>query len=89
MMSKIFSQILLIPILGYRYLISPLTGPRCRFVPTCSTYALEAIRVHGPAKGGWLTLCRLWRCRPFGPHGYDPVPPADCGHRHAVHKRGS
>ena len=46
----------------------------CRFVPTCSTFAIEAIEVHGPVRGAWLALRRLGRCRPFGPYGFDPVP---------------
>jgi putative membrane protein insertion efficiency factor len=59
----------------YKVLISPLIGPCCRFEPTCSTYCIEALRTHGFVKGLWLTVCRLCRCRPFGPSGYDPVPP--------------
>jgi uncharacterized protein len=47
----------------------------CRFFPTCSSYAHEAVRTHGAGRGGWLTLRRLLRCRPFGPSGFDPVPP--------------
>jgi putative membrane protein insertion efficiency factor len=92
MMSKLVSTLLLAPIVGYRYLISPLIAPRCRYLPTCSEYAVEAIKVHGPLKGGWLGLKRLFRCHPFGGHGYDPVPPA-CGdhaaHGHILHKQGS
>lgn len=58
----------------YKVLISPLIGPCCRFEPTCSTYCIEALKTHGLFKGVWLTVCRLCRCRPFGPSGYDPVP---------------
>lgn len=58
----------------YQLCISPLTTPSCRFTPTCSQYALEALRRHGPLKGGWLTLRRLLRCHPWGGSGYDPVP---------------
>lgn len=54
--------------------ISPHTPPACRYTPTCSQYAIEAIRKHGPLKGGWLTFKRLMRCHPFGGSGYDPVP---------------
>ncbi len=58
----------------YQICISPYTRPACRYTPTCSQYALEALRRHGPLKGGWLTLKRLARCHPWGGHGYDPVP---------------
>lgn len=58
----------------YRYCISPLTPPSCRFTPTCSQYAAEALRKHGPLKGSWLALRRLARCHPWGGSGYDPVP---------------
>lgn len=58
----------------YQYVISPLTPPSCRFTPTCSQYAAEALRKYGPLKGSWLTLRRLSRCHPWGGSGYDPVP---------------
>ena len=58
----------------YQYCISPLTPPSCRYVPTCSQYAVEALRKYGPIKGCWLTLKRLSRCHPWGGSGYDPVP---------------
>lgn len=57
----------------YRTCISPLKPPTCRFSPTCSQYALEAFRRHGPFKGLYLTVKRLLRCHPWGGHGYDPV----------------
>jgi uncharacterized protein len=60
---------------GYQLLLSPVMGPHCRFSPSCSHYALEALAVHGALRGGWLTLRRLLRCQPFGGFGYDPVPP--------------
>jgi len=71
----LLASLLRLPILAYRYLVSPLLGPRCRFVPTCSAYALEAIDVHGPFYGSWLALRRLLRCHPLSEGGFDPVPP--------------
>lgn len=61
---------------GYRYLISPLLGPNCRFYPSCSCYAEEAIALHGSMKGSYLAARRLLRCHPWHPGGYDPVPSA-------------
>lgn len=61
-------------ILAYRYLISPVLGPRCRYLPSCSEYGLEAIRRHGPLRGTLLTLKRICRCHPWGGSGHDPVP---------------
>lgn len=62
-------------VLFYRKFLSPLKPGCCRFTPTCSAYALEALRVHGAVKGSWLTIKRILRCQPFGGSGYDPVPP--------------
>ncbi|MBD1868454.1 membrane protein insertion efficiency factor YidD [Oculatella sp. FACHB-28] len=59
---------------GYQLLISPLFPPTCRFQPTCSQYAIEAIAQHGALRGGWLAAQRILRCHPFHPGGYDPVP---------------
>lgn len=58
----------------YRYGLSPLLGANCRYQPTCSAYAEEALRTYGAFRGGWLTLKRLGRCHPWGGSGYDPVP---------------
>jgi len=58
----------------YRAVISPLYGPVCRYYPSCSAYALEAVRVHGSIKGSWLAARRLGRCHPWAAGGYDPVP---------------
>jgi uncharacterized protein len=58
----------------YQWVVSPLLGPRCRFYPTCSNYALEAINRYGAIHGGWLTVRRLGRCHPWHPGGFDPVP---------------
>ena len=75
-------RILILLIQLYRYTLSPLLGVRCRFEPSCSVYAIEAIRGHGTVKGGWLAARRLSRCHPFHPGGHDPVPP------HAEHRHG-
>ncbi len=58
----------------YRLVVSPVLPPACRFLPTCSAYAMEAIERHGAAKGAWLAIRRLLRCHPFHAGGYDPVP---------------
>jgi putative membrane protein insertion efficiency factor len=60
----------------YQRFLSPLLGASCRFSPTCSAYAVEAIEIHGAVKGGLMSVWRILRCNPFGGHGYDPVPPA-------------
>ncbi len=67
-------MILLFLIKFYRRCISPLFPPCCRFYPTCSAYALEAVTKYGAAKGGWLALKRIVKCHPFNDGGYDPVP---------------
>lgn len=69
-------KLVILPVRLYQLCISPLLPPSCRFVPTCSAYAIEAIARHGVLRGGWLTLRRLARCHPWGGSGYDPVPPA-------------
>ncbi len=71
---RLLAQALILPIRGYQRFISPLTPPSCRFTPTCSQYAIEALRRHGPFKGLYLAVRRILRCHPWGGHGYDPVP---------------
>ena len=73
-MKRIFSTLLIIPIKIYQIIISPLLGPSCRFTPTCSQYAVEAIQKYGPFKGSWLSFKRILKCHPWGGSGYDPVP---------------
>ena len=68
------SRVLIALVRGYRYAISPWLGPRCRFEPTCSAYAIEAIARFGPVRGAWLAGRRILRCHPWGTPGYDPVP---------------
>jgi len=72
--SQVGARLLSGFILAYRYLVSPVFGPTCRYLPTCSEYGLEAIRRHGPLRGAWLTLKRICRCHPWGGSGHDPVP---------------
>jgi putative membrane protein insertion efficiency factor len=75
---KVLLRILSLPFIAliklYQWIVSPLLGPKCRFTPTCSQYAIEALKKHGVFKGLWLTVKRLGRCHPWGGHGYDPVP---------------
>jgi hypothetical protein len=79
------AAVLHILIRGYQILVSPLLGPRCRFYPSCSQYALEAVARHGALRGSALAARRVVRCHPLNPGGYDPVPPvavASCCDRH-------
>jgi len=71
------------PILAYRYLISPMLGTNCRYLPGCSDYALEALEKHGALRGAWLSARRLARCHPWGGSGFDPVPEPRCHHQAA------
>jgi len=77
-MKDVFKKILISPFIllieFYRHFISPYKPPTCRFTPTCSQYALEAFKKHGPIKGFYLAIRRLLRCHPWGGSGYDPVP---------------
>ncbi len=66
--------LLIAPLRFYRYAISPMLGRNCRFYPTCSEYAIEAVERHGALRGGLLAAKRVGRCHPFNPGGYDPVP---------------
>ncbi|MFP4623360.1 MAG: membrane protein insertion efficiency factor YidD [Gemmatimonadota bacterium] len=68
------ARLLLMVIRAYRRFVSPVMPPSCRYLPTCSAYAEEAVRRHGAGRGGWLALRRLLRCHPWGGSGYDPVP---------------
>ena len=69
------TRLLIALLRGYKRWISPHLGHQCRFTPTCSEYAMQALAVHGLGKGLLLTVWRLMRCQPFGKFGYDPVPP--------------
>ena len=74
MLRQFLIRLLIAPIRSYQRFISPLTPPSCRFTPTCSQYAVEAIRKHGPIKGLLLAIWRILRCNPWGGSGYEPVP---------------
>jgi uncharacterized protein len=76
--------VLVLLLKGYRTFISPLYGQVCRYYPSCSAYALEAVQRHGALRGSWLALRRLVRCHPWTPGGYDPVPPVR-SHSHGPH----
>ena len=90
------TAVLLLLVRGYQLLISPMIAPRCRFYPSCSAYAVQALQTHGPIRGTWLSARRLGRCHPWNPGGVDLVPPrkgsasagstTDSGvHRHPSH----
>lgn len=74
-MSKIGRQAVRGVIRGYQLLVSPVMPPACRYLPTCSDYAMDAVHEHGPFRGLWFALRRVVRCHPWGGDGYDPVPP--------------
>ncbi|MDR1894546.1 MAG: membrane protein insertion efficiency factor YidD [Spirochaetales bacterium] len=73
-MSRFFGRIFILVIRFYKKVLSPMLPRTCRYYPSCSTYAVEAIEKYGPWKGGWMALKRILRCHPFHPGGYDPVP---------------
>lgn len=74
LVRKVFSAIVLGLVYFYRFAISPLKPPTCRYSPTCSEYAIQAVKKYGPFKGVWLAVKRISRCHPWGGHGFDPVP---------------
>lgn len=80
-------RILIALVRFYQTAISPLTPPSCRYTPTCSQYAAEALEGHGVFRGSWLTVRRLLRCHPWGGEGFDPVPPEPTGGR--IARRGA
>lgn len=73
-MKRFLTFLLILPVKFYQGAISPHLPASCRYTPTCSQYAIEALRRYGPAKGLWLTVKRICRCHPWGGSGYDPVP---------------
>ncbi|WP_082625786.1 membrane protein insertion efficiency factor YidD [Cognatishimia activa] len=82
-LSAALVYLLSLPIRAYRLIFSPWVGHNCRFQPTCSAYALEALQKHGPIKGLFLTFKRIGRCHPLGSQGYDPVPDKSCDCSHS------
>lgn len=79
------ASLLALPVRGYRLLASPWVGNACRFQPTCSAYALDALARHGALRGTWLAARRIGRCHPWGGSGYDPVPGSDPDHERQAH----
>ena len=73
-MRRFFTTLLLLPVYFYKSCISPMTPASCRYTPTCSEYAVQALKKYGPVKGLYLTVKRILRCHPWGGSGYDPVP---------------
>lgn len=74
MLKRLAGALFILPIRFYQWVISPILGPRCRYWPSCSHYASEAISVHGPFRGGWMAFRRILRCHPWASSGIDPVP---------------
>lgn len=77
------AHLIALPVRAYRLVLSPWVGHGCRYQPTCSAYALEALDRHGAFRGSWLAARRILSCHPWGGHGYDPVPPGKGEHDHA------
>lgn len=73
-MKNLLGKLLILLIKVYQYTLSPFLGRACRYTPTCSVYSIDAIKKHGPLKGGWLATKRVVSCNPWGGSGYDPVP---------------
>lgn len=86
---SVAARLLIMLVSGYRRGVSPLLPARCRFAPSCSAYALQAVTEHGALRGSWLALRRLGRCHPFHPGGYDPVPPRRAGRTGPVRAQGA
>ncbi|QQS08042.1 MAG: membrane protein insertion efficiency factor YidD [Phycisphaerales bacterium] len=82
LISRTLSGLLVLLVRVYQAMLSPLLAGQCRYVPTCSEYAIDALRTHGPIRGTRLILRRLARCHPFVKGGYDPVPPSDARDGH-------
>jgi putative membrane protein insertion efficiency factor len=80
MLKKILIAPILVLIYFYKIVLSPLMPSSCRFQPTCSSYFIEALKIHGPFKGTYLGINRISRCHPWGKNGYDPVPEKKCSH---------
>ncbi|HUA40145.1 MAG TPA: membrane protein insertion efficiency factor YidD [Streptosporangiaceae bacterium] len=86
---SVAGRILVVLLTGYRRFISPLLGPTCRYYPSCSAYALEAVQLHGALRGSWLAARRLSRCHPFHAGGIDPVPGSELAEASARSESGS
>lgn len=82
-MRWLYEHVVRFALRAYKLTLSPLIGRQCRYLPTCSEYAAEALLTHGPVRGGWLAARRVCRCNPWGGSGWDPVPPAPRVEAHA------
>ncbi len=85
-LDRALAWVLRLPVLVWRYGIGPVMPPACRYEPSCSRYALEALAQHGALRGAWLAARRVARCHPWGGSGYDPVPPTGAGPAGAGHR---